>query len=120
MPTYPVPRSVRDIAANAIKQNQSLPLAQRAAYKEQGKTKVEGTGMRTARRLVSGRVSAQQLYLMRAWFARHSKAVGSKEARRDKTSRASIAWRLWGGSGAQAWINSTIRTIEREEKQKKK
>ena len=116
MPTYEVPKSIRDIARRAIQQNQSLPIAQRAAYKDDGNKRVAGTGMRTARRLVSGRVDKQQLIKMRAWFARHSKSPGEKEARKDKTSRASIAWRLWGGSGAIPWINTTLRMIERKEK----
>jgi hypothetical protein len=119
MPTYSVPRSVRSIAQNAIEQNLSRSLSQRAAYKinDDGK-KVPGTGMRTARRLVSGRIDEQQLILMRAWFARHGASDKERAQRKDKTSKASIAWRLWGGTGAIAWINSTLKEIERKRKSK--
>jgi len=115
MPTYPVPRSIRDIAQSAIEQNLSRPLAQRAAYKDDGDKRVAGTGMRTARKLVSGRVDKEQLILMRAWFARHGESEMEKENRKDKTSKASIAWRLWGGSGAVSWVNSLLKEIERKE-----
>ena len=75
-----------------------------------------GTGMRTARRLASGSVDEAQLRLMRAWFARHGESPKEKEARRDKTSKASVAWALWGGSPAMRWVNSLVRDIERKEK----
>lgn len=119
MPTYPVPKSVRDIARRAIDENQSLPISQRAAYKDEGGKRVAGTGMRTARRLVSGRVDEQQLILMRAWFARHGASDKERAQRKDRTSKASRAWRLWGGTGAIAWINTTLRMIEKEREKKK-
>jgi len=119
MPTYPVPKSVRDIARRAIDENQSLPISQRAAYKDEGNKRVAGTGMRTARRLVSGRVDEEQLLLMRAWFARHGASEKEKAQRKDRTSKASRAWRLWGGTGAIAWINTTLRMIEKEREKKK-
>jgi len=112
---YKVPNSIQDIASRAIEQNLSRPLAQRASYKDKGKKRVAGTGMITARRLVSGSVDKAQLIKMDAWFARHGASPKEKEARKDKTSRASIAYRLWGGSGAIAWINRTLRQIEKEE-----
>lgn len=120
MPTYPVPKSVRDIARRAIDENQSLPISQRAAYKDEGNKRVPGTGMRTARRLVSGRVDEEQLILMRAWFARHGASEKEKAQRKDRTSKASRAWRLWGGTGAIAWINTTLRMIEKERAKKRK
>lgn len=113
---FEVPLSIRKLTARAIEQNVSLPQSQRAAYKKEGKKKVPGTGMRTARRLTSGRISLEQLYLMRAWFARHAESPGGKEARKDKTSKASISWRLWGGSEARRWVNATIREYERKQK----
>lgn len=113
MPTYPVPKSIQDIAISAINQNMELPITQRASYKEEGDKRVAGTGMRTARRLASGRVDEEQLILMRAWFARHGESPLEKEQRKDKTSKASIAWRLWGGSGAVSWVNSLLKDIEK-------
>ena len=120
MPKYRVPKSIQDVAKRAIEQNLSRPISQRAAYKDEGDKRVAGTGMRTARRLLSGSVDEQQLILMRAWFARHGASEMEKKKRKDKTSKASIAWRLWGGSGALGWINSTLRQIEREKKKKSK
>lgn len=118
-PTYRVPSSVQNIAKRAIDQNLSLPISKRAAYKDENGKRVSGTGMRTARRLVSGRVDEKQLILMRAWFARHGASPKEREQRKDKTSKASIAWRLWGGTGSIAWINSTLRGIEKNRKSKK-
>ena len=88
MPTYTVPQSVRDIAKRAIEENLSLPISQRAAYKDEGDKRVAGTGMRTARRLVSGKVDEKQLILMRAWFARHGASEKEKAQRKDRTSKA--------------------------------
>jgi len=112
-----VPKEIQLIAMRAIDYNISLPMSRRAAYKDEGGKRVAGTGMRTARRLVKGQIDKEQLLLMRAWFARHSKAEGSAEARRDKSSKAAIAWALWGGTPAQKWVNRELRRIERREKE---
>ena len=115
MPTVRVPASIREIAQRAIDQNLSLPVSKRAAWVKDGEKK-SGMGMRTARRLVSGEVDKEQLILMRAWFARHGASEDEAQKRKDKTSKASIAWRLWGGSGAIPWINGAIRELEKKEK----
>jgi len=120
MPKYKVPQNIVKIAQRAIDYNLSLPMSRRAAYKDEGKKRVPGTGMRTARRLASGAIDEQQMILMRAWFARHAESPGEKEARRDRTSKASIAWALWGGSPAQRWVKSKIRELERAREQKNK
>lgn len=119
MPKYKVPQNIVKIAQRAIDYNLSLPMSRRAAYKDEGKKRVPGTGMRTARRLASGAIDEQQMILMRAWFARHAESPGEKEARRDKTSKASIAWALWGGSPAQRWVKSKIRELDRAREKKK-
>jgi hypothetical protein len=113
MPKYRVPKKVQDLARGAVEQNQELPISQRAAYKDDNGKRVAGTGMRTARRLISGAVDEAQMILMRAWFARHGESDKEKEARRDRTSKASIAWRLWGGTAGRAWVKSELRDIER-------
>ena len=77
MPTVRVPQEIRLIAQRAIDYNLSLPDSKRAAFKEEGGKRVPGTGMRTARRLASGKVDLEQLKLMDAWFARHGEAIGS-------------------------------------------
>tara|TARA_R100000654_G_scaffold57525_1_gene84088 strand:+ start:533 stop:898 length:366 start_codon:yes stop_codon:yes gene_type:complete len=120
MPTYKVPQEIRNIAARAIEQNLSRPISKRAAYKDEGGKRVAGTGMRTARRLVSGRIDEEQLILMRAWFARHGASEMEKKKRKDKTSKASIAWRLWGGSGAVSFVNGQLRAIEAKRKKEAK
>ena len=114
---YSVPQNIRQIARKAIDYNLSLPMSRRASYKDDGTKRVPGTGMRTARRLVSGRVDEAQLRLMSAWFARHGESPKEARARRDRTSKASIAWALWGGSTGRRWVNSKLREIERRKKQ---
>lgn len=116
MKKYKVPSNIKRIAANAIEYNLSRPPSQRASMKRDGPKVTFGTGMRTARRLASGSVDEAQLRLMRAWFARHGESPKEKLARRDKTSKASVAWALWGGSPAMRWVNSLVRDIERKEK----
>ena len=116
MPKYKVPQNIVKIAQRAIDYNLSFPLAQRAAYKEEGKKRVPGTGMRTARRLASGAIDEQQMILMRAWFARHGESEKEREARKDRTSRASRAWQLWGGNPGRRWANFTFKKIENRRK----
>ena len=118
MPKYKVPQDIQRIAQRAIEYNLSLPMSRRAAYKQEGKDRVPGTGMRTARRLASGAIDEKQMILMRAWFARHAESPGEKEARRDKTSKASIAWALWGGSRGRRFVIGMLREIERARKKK--
>lgn len=117
MPKYSVPTTIRNIAKNAIKENQALPISQRAAYKDDDGKRVEGTGMRTARRLVSGAVDEKQIRLMNAWFARHGASELETQKRRDKTSKASRAWRLWGGTPSRSWVKQMIRKFDKEKRQ---
>ena len=114
MPRYKVPQNIRNIAAKAIDYNLSLPMSKRAAMKLEGNKKVFGTGMKTARKLVRDDVDEKQLRLMAAWFARHGASEKQKQARKDKTSKASIAFALWGGSEGRRWVNGTLRDIDRK------
>ena len=109
MPKFNVPREIQLIAQRAIDYNISLPQSQRAAYKDDNGKKVPGTGMRTARRLASGQVDEDQLKLMNAWFARHGESEQESKARQDKTSKAAIAWALWGGSPAKKWVKRMLK-----------
>lgn len=88
-------------------------MSKRAAYKDDGDKRVPGTGMRTARRLARGEIDDEQARLMSAWFARHGESESEKRARRDKTSKAAIAWALWGGSPARRWVNAILRELDR-------
>ena len=112
MPTVKVPRRIQMIAQRAINYNLEQPPSKRAAYKEEGGKKVPGTGMKTARKLASGEVDLEQLKLMNAWFARHGESPKEAKARRDKTSKAAIAWGLWGGTPGRAWVKRAIRQLE--------
>jgi len=112
MPTITVPKRIQLIANRAIEYNLSLPISQRAAYKDDNKKRVPGTGMRTARRLASGQVDLEQLRLMDAWFARHGESEAEAKARQDKTSKAAIAWALWGGTEGQRWVKRAIRQLD--------
>ena len=118
MPKYRVPATVSRIARRAIDYNLSLPMSRRAAYKDEGGKRVPGTGMRTARRLASGSIDEEQMILMRAWFARHGESEKEAEARKDKTSKAAIAWALWGGNAGRRFVSAKLRELERERKKK--
>jgi len=52
--------------------------------------------------------------LMAAWFARHGEAEEESKARQDKTSKAALAWALWGGNAARRYVNAKLRELERE------
>ena len=112
MPTVTVPKDIQLIAKRAIDYNISLPMSRRAAFKDDGDKKVPGTGMRTARRLASGSVDLEQLKLMNAWFARHGASEEESKARQDRTSKAAIAWALWGGTPARRWVKRAIKQLE--------
>ena len=113
MPSINVPKKIQLIANRAIEYNLSLPMSKRAAYKDDKNKRVPGTGMRTARRLASGSVDLEQLKLMDAWFARHGASEGESKARQDKTSKAAIAWALWGGTDGSRWVKRAIKQLEK-------
>jgi hypothetical protein len=112
MPTVKVPREIQLLAQRAIDYNLSLPMSKRAAYKDDKGKRVPGTGMRTARRIASGEVDKEQLELMAAWFARHGESEKESKARQDKTSKAAIAWALWGGTPGRAWVKRALRSLD--------
>lgn len=112
MPTIKVPRKIQLIAQRAITYNLEQSPSNRAAYKDEGGKRVPGTGMKTARKLVSGEVDLEQLRLMDAWFSRHGESPESSKARQDQTSKAAIAWALWGGSPARDWVKRAIKQLE--------
>ena len=113
MQKYKVPKNIQNIAKRAIEYNLSLPMQKRAAFVKDGEKK-SGTGMRTARRIVSGSVDEEQMRLMSAWFARHGASPKEAQARKDKTSKAAIAWALWGGSPGMRWVNATLAKLDKK------
>ena len=117
MPKYRVPNDIQRIAQTAINENLERPKSQRAAMKEENGKIVFGTGMRTARRLTSGEIDEEQMILMRAWFSRHGESPKEKEARKDRTTKASLAWRLWGGNPGKRFVIAKLKEIERKKNQ---
>ncbi len=120
MPKYKLPTDIQRIARNAMEYNLSLPISRRAAYKDEDGKRVPGTGMRTARRLISGAIDEEQMRLMSAWFARHGESEEESKARQDKTSKAAIAWALWGGSPARRWVRAKLLELSRERRRAEK
>lgn len=112
MPSVKVPRNIQMIAQRAIDYNLDQPASRRASYKEDKGKKVPGTGMKTARKLASGEVDLAQLKLMSAWFARHGESEKESQARKDKTSKAAVAWALWGGTPGRKWVERSIMKLE--------
>lgn len=110
---FRVPREIQLIAKRAIETNLDRSISNRAAYKEVDGKRVPGTGMRTARRLVSGQVTQEQLVLMSAWFARHGESERETEARKRSNSKAAIAWALWGGTPAKKWVATELRKLKK-------
>ena len=113
MSKYKVPEQIIRVVKKALEQNLDRPISQRAAYKIENNKRVPGTGIRTARRLISGSVDVEQLRLMRAWFARHQASPKEKKARESINTKASIAYRLWGGDIGRRWVISTLNKIEK-------
>ena len=97
------PATVRSIAKNAL---------ERRAEHGRGGTEV---GVARARDLAAGKgIPLETLKRMKSFFARHS-----VDPKSDKTSAASIAWGLWGGTAGQKWAEGQINKIERAKDKKK-
>ena len=112
MPKYKIPARISNIARQALALNNSLPPSKRAAQKIVDGKRQPGTGIKTARKLISGSIDTEQMILMRAWFARHGKSEKEAEARQASNSKAAIAWALWGGTAARIWVNRKLRELK--------
>lgn len=71
-------------------------------------------GVRTARALVSGRVSPELLISIAAWWARFSQVDGPMETDSGEPTALAIARALWGGDDAQAWADDHLEDARRE------
>jgi hypothetical protein len=71
-------------------------------------------GVRTARALVSGRVSPELLITIAAWWARFSAVEGPMETDDGEPTALAIARALWGGDEAQAWADGLVDDARRE------
>lgn len=105
------PASVARIARNALERRKKLPPSRR------GGTAV---GVKRASQLAAQQpVSEETLKRMNSFFARHEKSPGSAKNRRaSRSTKASQAWALWGGSAGRAWAKRELRKIERAKKRK--
>ena len=91
------PKAVQQVAEGALEDR---------AKHGRGGTEV---GVARARDLANGKgISLSTLKRMRSFFARHD-----VDDRSDKTSAASIAWRLWGGSVGRKWVEGQLGKYER-------
>lgn len=98
MPNVKPPSVVQQIARKALEDR---------AKHGRGGTEV---GVARARDLANGKgISPSTLKRMKSFFARHS--VDPKD---DRTSAASIAWRLWGGSAGRRWAVSQVNKLDRK------
>ena len=98
MPNVKPPSVVQQIARKALEDR-----------KKHGRGGTE-VGVARARDLANGKgISPSTLKRMKSFFARHS--VDPKD---DRTSAASIAWRLWGGSAGRRWAVSQVNKLNRK------
>jgi len=98
MPNPKPPSVVQQIARKALEDR-----------KKHGRGGTE-VGVARARDLANGKgMSPSTLKRMKSFFARHS--VDPKD---DKTSAASIAWRLWGGTAGRRWANAQVNKLNRK------
>ena len=94
------PKVVQQIARKALEDR---------ARHRRGGTEV---GVARARDLANGKgMSESTLKRMKSFFARHS-----VDPKQDKTSAASIAWRLWGGTAGRRWALGQLNKLERKHK----
>lgn len=94
------PSVVRSIARKALEDR---------AKHGRGGTEI---GVARARDLANGKgMSESTLKRMKSFFARHS-----VDPKSDKTSAASIAWRLWGGTAGRRWALGQLNKLERSRK----
>jgi hypothetical protein len=66
------------------------------------------SGVRTARALVSGRVTPELLLTIAAWWARFAEVEGPAEEEDGTPSALTIARALWGGDTARGWADGLV------------
>ena len=96
------PKSVQEVARKALERRREAP-----------KSKKGGTavGISRGRDLARGaNISIDSIRRMVSFFARHD-TPAERRNRREKISRASISWDLWGGNPGRRWAESIIRRL---------
>lgn len=77
-----------------------------------------GPGQRTARMLMSNKMTIARVRKMRAYLARHEvdkQGQGWKPGSQGFPSAGRIAWALWGGDPGKAWSSKIMRSVESRE-----
>jgi len=96
------PKSVQEVAKKALERRREAP-----------KSKKGGTavGISRGRDLARGaNISMSSIRRMVSFFARHD-TPAERRNRKEKISRASISWDLWGGNPGRRWAESVIRRL---------
>jgi len=96
------PKNVQEVAKKALERRREAP-----------KSKKGGTavGISRGRDLARGaNISMSSIRRMISFFARHDTPAERKN-RKEKISRASISWDLWGGNPGRRWAESIIRRL---------
>jgi hypothetical protein len=71
-----------------------------------------GSGVQRAVNISRGdSLDLETLKMMRGFFNRHEKNKDNK-AKDGSPSAGAIAWLLWGGDPARAWVNKTLKDLE--------
>lgn len=97
------PKRVQEVAKKALERRRQLPPSRR------GGTAV---GVARARSLSNGQnIPIETIRRMISFFARHDTPAERKNRRNDNTSRAAVAWDLWGGNPGRKWAESVIRRL---------
>ena len=97
------PKGVQEVARKALERRREAP-----------KSKKGGTavGISRGRDLARGAIiSISSIKRMVSFFARHD-TPAERRNRKEKISRASISWDLWGGNPGRRWAESIVRRMK--------
>lgn len=100
------PKSVRDIAQKALDIRRELPSSRQAGT---------ATGIARARDLARGAdISVNTLRRMRSYLARARENYerARKKGLTARTSKAILAYWLWGSTAARAWVETELNKLD--------
>ena len=97
------PKGVQEVARKALERRR------KATKSKKGGTAV---GISRGRDLARGaNISISSIKRMVSFFARHD-TPAERRNRKEKISRASISWDLWGGNPGRRWAESIVRRLK--------
>ena len=97
------PKGVQEVARKALERRRKAPKSIK------GGTAV---GISRGRDLARGaNISISSIKRMVSFFARHD-TPAERRNRKEKISRASISWDLWGGNPGRRWAESIVRRLK--------